>query len=90
MEQAVAEICRVTRRSLAVGYFSMHEGEQDIVRAVDEYHCNTLSLGRMRSRFEHRGFQGRVIHLDSLLQWELGCAPYHNPQAYTFLFERKD
>jgi ubiquinone/menaquinone biosynthesis C-methylase UbiE len=90
MEQAIAEICRVTRRSLAVAFFSMHEGGQDIVREVESYHCSTLSLGRMRQRFERHGFRGRAIHLDSLLQWELGCAPYHNPHAYTFLLERED
>jgi SAM-dependent methyltransferase len=89
MEEAIAEMCRVTRRALAVGFFSMHEGEQDIVRAVEDYHCNTLSLRRTRSRFERHGFRSRVIHLDSLLHWELGCAPYHNPHAYTFLLERE-
>jgi SAM-dependent methyltransferase len=88
LEQAAAEICRVARQTIAVGLFSMHEGEEHLTRVVGDYHCNTLSLPRTRALFERHGFSGQVIHLSTLLEWELGCGPYHNPNAYTLLLTR--
>ena len=88
VEQAVAEICRVTRKTIAVGFFSMHERQEDRVRVVGDYHCNTLSLARMRELFGRHGFSGRAFHLSTLLEWEAGCVSYHNPNAYTLILTR--
>ena len=88
LEQAAAEICRVARQAIAVSLFSMHEGQKHLTRVVGDYHCNTLSLGRTRPLFERHGFSVQVIHLSTLLEWELGCGPYHNPNAYTLLLTR--
>lgn len=64
MERAVAELCRVARRGVFVGFFQMHEGGHHVIRAVEEYHWNTLSLPRVRELFEQRGFQTQAICVD--------------------------
>jgi len=90
METAVREICRVTRRGLCLGFFQMEELRDHVVRPVDEYHCNLLSMARMKSLFASLGYEGQVIHIATFLRGEFGCDYTHNPQAYTFLLERRE
>jgi SAM-dependent methyltransferase len=83
-EAAVRELCRVTRRGMCVGFFSMEEMPDHIVRPVGEYHWNTLSMSRMRRLFSAHGFTAKVMHIGSLLEQRMGCGETHNPNAYTF------
>ncbi len=85
MELAVAELCRVTRQGLCLGFFNMHEGEDHVVRPVDDYHWNTLSMARTRDLFEQLGFAGQMVHIDTFLKWRFGCEETHNKNAYTFV-----
>jgi SAM-dependent methyltransferase len=82
---AVREICRVTRRGLCIGFFQMDETPGHIVRPVEEYHVNTLSLARTQALFGEQGFDVQPLHVGSFLRWRIGCAETHNPNAYTFL-----
>jgi SAM-dependent methyltransferase len=86
---AVRELCRVTRRGLCVGFFQMDEMSEHIVRPVDEYHWNTLSLERTRALFAAQGFDVQPLHIGTYLRWRTGCAETHNPNAYTFIAFRK-
>jgi SAM-dependent methyltransferase len=88
LESALSEICRVTRRGLTVGFFNLHEAEEHIVLPSGEYHWNTLSVPRLREFVERRGFEARVIHIDTFLRWRFGCDQTHNKNAYTFFAER--
>jgi hypothetical protein len=85
MEAAVEEISRVTRRGLCLGFFNMQEEPAPIIRPVDEYHWNTLSMSVTRSLFERRGFTVQVLHIGTFLKWSLGCGETHNDSAYTFV-----
>ncbi len=85
METAVREICRVTRRGICIGFFQMDEIREHVVRAVDEYHWNLLSMAKMRELFARQGFTGHVIHIGSFLDQQVGCEETHNPNAYTFV-----
>jgi SAM-dependent methyltransferase len=85
MESAISELCRVTRRDLCSGFFNMHPGGEHIVKAVADYHWNTLSLDRTRAVFERYASRIRVIHIDELLKSRFGCADTHNKGAYTFI-----
>lgn len=85
---AIREVCRVTRRSLCVGFFDMDEIEEHVVRPVDEYHSNTLSMVRTRELFARYGFTGQVLHIGSFLKWHLGAHTTHNPRAYLFVLHR--
>lgn len=89
LETTLAEVCRVTGQGLCLGFFNGHEGEEHIVRPVDDYHWNKLSVPRLRARLESEGFNVRVVHIGTLLRWRLGCGETHNPNAYTLFAERE-
>jgi ubiquinone/menaquinone biosynthesis C-methylase UbiE len=89
METAVKEVCRVTRRGLCVGFFQMAEMASHVLRVVDEYHLNTLSMARMRELFAAQGFVGQAIHIATFLRDQAGCRDTHNPNAYTFVLARE-
>jgi SAM-dependent methyltransferase len=84
MEQAVEEICRVTRRGTCVGFFQMDEIAEHVVRPVDDYHINLLSMQKLRDSFESHGGQVEVIHIQTFLRMGLNCPHTYNPNAYTF------
>jgi len=85
MEQALAETCRVTRRAIALNFFSMHEGEDHIIRPVDDYHWNTLSLDKIRALLAMHGFETQSIHIATFLKTCFACQETHNPNAYTLI-----
>jgi hypothetical protein len=88
LEQAVAELCRVTRLSLCVGFFNLDEIREPIIRPVEEYHWNTLSLEQMTELFARHGFTAQVLHIGAYLRHRTGCDETHNANAYTFLLYR--
>ena len=88
METAVREVCRVTRSGLCVGFFQMDEIPEHVVRPVDDYHCNLLSMARMKALFVAQGFEPQVVHIATFLRQRFGCDQTHNPDAYTFLLRR--
>lgn len=85
LAQAIKEVCRVTREGICVGFFQMDEISDHVVRPVDNYHWNLLSMNRTRHLFEQEGFNAQVIHVDSFLSDYASGAQTHNPDAYTFL-----
>jgi SAM-dependent methyltransferase len=86
---AIGEVCRVTRQGICAGFFQMDEIPDHIIRPVEDYYWNTLSMDRVRELFERQGFTGQVIHVGSYLRQKLGCEFTHNPNAYTLVLERK-
>jgi ubiquinone/menaquinone biosynthesis C-methylase UbiE len=85
IETAVAEICRVTRQGLCVGFFSMDETREHVIEPMEDYHWNTLSMTRMRELFAAQGFAAQVLHIGTFLRSQIGCEETHNENAYTFL-----
>ena len=85
MEAAIAELCRVTRRGICAGFFNMHDGWRHIVRTVDDYHWNTLSLARTEAAFRRFASDVQVIHIDEFLTSHFGCPDTHNKGAYTLV-----
>lgn len=88
LETAIAEICRVTRRALCLGFFNMDEIPEHDLRPVEHYHWNRLSLARIQGAFARHGFAGQAFHIGTYLRWRTGCATTHNPNAYTLVLER--
>ena len=88
METVAAEVCRVTRKGICVGFFNMYDGDEHIVRAVDDYHWNTLSMAKTRAVFERHGSAVEATHIDTFLRSEFGCSDTHSKNAYTFLISR--
>lgn len=87
---AVGEICRVTRAGICAGFFQMDEIPQHLVRPVDEYHWNLLSMSGMKELFARHGFEAQAVHIGTFLRDVTGCDQTHNPNAYTFLAERRE
>lgn len=87
---AIGELCRVTRAAISIGFFQMHEGTDHIVRQVDDYHWNTLSMELVRSLFENQGFEVQVIHIATFLNGKFACEYTHNRDAYTLVMRRKE
>lgn len=85
MEQAISEMCRVTRHGICVNFFQMAEMPDHVVRPVRDYHINLLSTEKVRRSFETAGGIVEVIHIEAFLRMCLHCASTHNPDAYTFL-----
>jgi SAM-dependent methyltransferase len=85
LHAAVGEVCRVTRQGLCVGFFQMDEIGDHIVRPIDDYHWNLLSMARMRKLFARHGFTAQVLHIGTFLRDYIGGGQTHNPNAYTFL-----
>lgn len=85
MELAVAEVCRVTRLGICIGFFNMHDGDEHIVKRVNDYHWNKLSLARTKALFQQQGASVDAIHIDAFLSSRFGYRSYHNPGAYTFI-----
>jgi hypothetical protein len=85
LERAVAELCRVTRRALCLGFFQMHEGPEHVVRPVDEYHFNTLSLPQVRALFARHGGTAQAIHVNTFLTHCFACVDGYYDTAYTLI-----
>lgn len=91
LEQAVAEICRVTQQGIFIGFFQLHENPEHVLRPVANYHWNTLSLPRVRALFEPAGIITQAIHVNSWLQtWLGGRDSYYYDSAYDLLCFRSD
>ena len=88
LQAAIKELCRVTRTGLCLGFFSMDEIAEPILRPVEDYHWNTLSVRQTKELFANEGFACRVVHVGTFLRQHLGCAHTHNPNAYTFFLWR--
>src|SRR5262249_878250 len=82
LEVAVREVCRVTRRSICVGFFQMDEISEHVVRPLDDYYWNLLSVGRLKTSFASQGFTAQVVHISTFLRQQIGCDYTHNRNAY--------
>jgi len=85
MEASIAEICRVTRKAVCAHFFNMAEVQTHLVRPVDDYHWNTLSMKETLEAFLHHASAVQVMHIGTFLRWSLHCPETHNDGAYTFV-----
>ena len=90
LKTAVKEICRVTRHSICAGFFQMHRMEDHVIREMDEYHLNTLSVSRICELFEANGFAATAISVAGFLKERFRCEFTHNPNAYTLVLTRSE
>jgi len=85
MEAAISETYRVTRQDICIGFFNMYDGNEHIVKLIDDYHWNKLSIGKTKAILERHASVVEVIHIDTLLVSKFGCSDTHNKDAYTFV-----
>jgi len=89
LQTAVGEITRVTRESICAHFFNMDEIPEHQVRPVENYHWNTLSLGRVRDLFHTHGFESQALHIGTFVRRRLNSEGTHNPNAYTLIAKRR-
>jgi len=85
MEIAISEICRVTRHGICMNFFNMYNGDKHIVKVVDSYHWNKLSIEEIKIILEKIVSNMKIIHIDSFLASTYGYNDTHNKNAYTFI-----
>jgi len=85
MEVAIAQICRVTRRGICAGFFNVHDGPEHVVKPIDDYYWNTLSLAGTKAFFERHASEVQVVHIDTFLLSQFGCPDTHNKGAHTLI-----
>jgi SAM-dependent methyltransferase len=90
LNQAVEEICRVTRHGICVGFFQMDEIPDHVLRPLEDYHWNLLSLARIKESFAARGFVAQAVHIGTFLLRQVGSSHTHNPNAYTLFFTKRE
>ncbi len=88
VEQAVAELCRVTQRGILANCFNVEDIPEHQIRPYEDYHWNTLSVRRLTESFARQGFTARIIHIGRFLRETVGCDQTHNVNAITFEFQR--
>jgi len=85
MEAAIAEICRITRRGICAGFFNMYDGERHIVKKVDQYYWNKLSITETKAIFDRQASSVQVFQIDTFLRSKFRCNDTHNKRAYTLI-----
>lgn len=88
LSAAVEEVCRITRKSICAHFFNMDEIPEHQARPVENYHWNTLSLGRVLGLFETAGFKGNAVNIGAFIQRSFEAGPTHNANAYTLYLQR--
>jgi SAM-dependent methyltransferase len=88
MEEAIRQICRVTRRGIGAGFFDMYKGDRHVVNVVGDYHWNKLSVTETKAVFERYDFAVDVIHIDTFLRSKFDDPDTHNNGAYTFIIHQ--
>ena len=87
MEVAISEICRVTRRGICAGFFNMYESQEHIIKTVDDYYWNKLSLIGTKAIFEQHASKVEAIHIDKFLAKKFDYSDLHNKDAYTLVIK---
>jgi len=87
MKVAISEVCRVTRQGICIGFFNMYNDDRHIVKAIDNYHWNKLSMSSTKAIFEQHASAIQVIHIDTFLVSRFGYSDTHNKSAYTFVIK---
>lgn len=85
LEIGLTEICRVTRKQACLSFFNMSDICQHIVKPIDLYHWNVLSLSKIKKFLTNAARDIDVIHIDSFFRKSYGCKDYYNKEAYILI-----
>ena len=85
LERALTEAMRITQHELWLHLFNAGGQDEHIVRRVDRYHWNLLSVGRLSDVFERMGASVTVVSIPGMLARKFQLDTYHNPEATTMI-----
>ena len=89
-ERALSELLRVTRKEIWIAFFNLQDIPEHVVQPVDEYHLNTLSLGKTISFIEQLGAHVEVIDIAAFMQHKTRMTNYYNPNAKTLIISKNE
>lgn len=82
---ALAEVMRVTRSQVWLHFFNVKNCKDHVVRPVERYHWNTLSLDRLQRQLTELGGNVETLSIPSFLKNKFGDCVCHNSDAVTLL-----
>ncbi|NQV33709.1 MAG: class I SAM-dependent methyltransferase [Phycisphaeraceae bacterium] len=82
---ALAEVMRVTRSQAWLHFFNVKTCKNHVVRPVERYHWNTLSLDTLVHLLTELGGNIETLSIPSFLMDKFGDYTYHNSDAVTLL-----
>jgi len=85
LKMALSEVMRVTRSQAWLHFFNVKTCKNHVVRPVERYHWNTLSLERLVHSLTELGGDVEVMSIPSFLVKKFGDYTYHNSKAVTLL-----
>jgi ubiquinone/menaquinone biosynthesis C-methylase UbiE len=85
LNSALAEVMRVTRSQAWLHFFNVKTCKDHVVRPVERYHWNTLSLDTLVHLLTELGGNVETLSIPSFLMDKFGNCTYHNPDAVTLL-----
>jgi hypothetical protein len=68
----------------------MDEIPEHLLRPLEDYYWNLLSLSRIKESFAVRGFVAQAVHIGTFLLRQVGSSHTHNPNAYTLFFTKRE
>ena len=74
---------------MCIGFFQMDETPEHLVRPIEDYHWNLLSMSRMKQSFARHGFASQAIHVSTFLVEQFGWGETHNNNAYSFVLSAR-
>ena len=88
-EIAVREMLRVTRNEAWFAFFDLQDIPDHIIQPMDDYHINTLSLGKTVKLIEQTGARVDVIDVALLMRQKTLIPDYYNPHAKTLIVSKE-
>ncbi len=85
LDRALAEVMRLTRSQAWLHFFNVKKCRDHIIRPVEQYHWNTLSLERLQHQLTVRGGHVETLSMPAFLAKKFGNYMYHNANAVTLL-----
>lgn len=89
MQHALAEILRIARHQAWLHFFNVNHCHDHLIRPVEHYHWNKLSLDRLCDTITALGAEVEVISVSGLLQGKFDGYEHYNPGAYTLLVTKR-
>jgi len=85
LDKALAEVLRVCRSQAWLHFFNVTRCNDHVIRPIEQYHWNTLSIEKLCRRLSELGGQIEILWIPHFLKNKFGDNAYHNPNACTLL-----
>ncbi len=85
LEVALAKVMELTRTQAWLHFFNLADADEHVIKRVDDYHWNTLSIRKIEESLAPIASDIEVIPIPDLLKSKFGWGEYYNQEAVTLL-----